>query len=185
MNYLGGSAGEMKRNENLKMRKTLIIAAAIGAVGPAMSADERSWDKWEQTTWSATCVSFSTGSGDLCTAGPLEVERTITQNDGSGQFFFSSGDDKNGVDAFFDNGPAAYGVPGIYPFKEVQIRGPSHDSRPTEMRGYCAFRGDVLSCASADRETKVVYRLVSKTRHVICPINNDGVSADMNRCVTN
>jgi hypothetical protein len=168
--------------------RTLIVAAAmvaIGVAGPAMGADERPWEKWEQTTWSATCISFSTGSGDLCTAGPLEVSRTITQNDGTGQFFFSSGDDENGVDAFFVNGPAAYGVPGIYPFKEVQVRGPFHDGLPTEMRGYCAFSGEFIRCTSADRQTKIVYHLVAKTRHEVCPINDDGGGADIEHCVTN
>lgn len=127
------------------------------------------------------------GGHPMC-GGPLEVSRTITQNDGSGQFYFSGGSDGDGVDAFFVNGPPTYGVPGIYPFKEVQIIEPHdgpHDGLPTEMRGYCAFRDEFLSCASADRETKVVYRLVSKTRHEVCPINNNGIGADMERCVKN
>ena len=106
------------------MRKTLIVAAAMAAIGVAgpAAAGERPWDKWEQTAWSATCVSFSARGGDIpCAAGPLEVSRTITQNDGSGQFFFSS--DDNSADAFFENGPGNYG---LYPFNEVQIRRP-HD----------------------------------------------------------
>jgi hypothetical protein len=128
------------------MRKTSIVAAAMAAIGVAgpAAAEERPWDKWEQTAWSATCVSFSARGGNIpCAAGPLEVSRTITQNDGSGQFYFSGGSDGDGVDAFFVNGPPTYGVPGIYPFKEVQIIEPHdgpHDGLPTEMRGYCAFR---------------------------------------------
>ena len=73
-----------------KVRKTLIAAACLATAIEPATAGDRPYEKFEQTRWEATCISFYTKTAGQvpCDRASHEVILTSAYNDGEGDFSF-------------------------------------------------------------------------------------------------
>jgi hypothetical protein len=158
---------------NLKVRKTLIIATAIGigAAIPAMAHDERPWEKWESIVWTASCETFQTPHHvGFTTCDGAEAEFTIIKlfNDGSADisFKYAPGLGKDSWEAItFTTGPTS--AQDFYPITEVEDE---VSNGPVKTYGACRISGRTLRCVSGggDNKITIVYHLISLKEHLLC-----------------
>lgn len=173
---------------NLKVRKTLIIAAALASIAasPAMAQDERPWEKWESIVWTASCETFQTPHHvGFTTCDGAEAEFTIIKsfNDGSADFSFKYAPGLLNKYGSRDSWEAIYFTGGpprghdFYPVTKVQDE---VSDGPVETYGSCQISGATLRCVSGggDNKITIVYHLISLKEHLLCPVNDGGSAAD-------